>query len=236
MFSNGAAPRVANGWPQPYRQSNRFEPAIDRRGPVAALPQAPPHPQAARVPGPATRRQAPSCGPLHGSQRRGRQRVHAPRHHDQPQGRQRTTEKPHSPIGAGVLSPQLSGHPAAVRSVGDRPAGGGAPRPPRRPTRTGTGAANLMEGQPVSIAQRAVLAAIRAYRLLISPWLGPHCRFHPSCSVYAAQAIERRGTLRGAWLAVRRLARCHPYHPGGYDPVDADTATPAAGQVVKRAS
>jgi putative membrane protein insertion efficiency factor len=62
-------------------------------------------------------------------------------------------------------------------------------------------------------------AALRVYRYAVSPMLGSRCRFHPSCSAYALEAIERRGALRGSWLAVRRLARCHPWHPGGYDPV-----------------
>jgi uncharacterized protein len=60
---------------------------------------------------------------------------------------------------------------------------------------------------------------IRGYQLLVSPLLGPRCRFHPSCSQYALEAIELHGTLRGAWLALRRLSRCHPFHAGGYDPV-----------------
>ena len=60
---------------------------------------------------------------------------------------------------------------------------------------------------------------IRLYQWVVSPWLGPKCRFHPSCSQYALEAIERFGALRGAYLAVRRLARCHPWHPGGFDPV-----------------
>ena len=67
---------------------------------------------------------------------------------------------------------------------------------------------------------RAVLIAlIRAYQWFISPLLGPHCRFYPSCSQYAREAIERHGALRGSGLALRRLLRCHPWHPGGVDPV-----------------
>lgn len=67
---------------------------------------------------------------------------------------------------------------------------------------------------------RAVLIAlIRAYQWFISPLLGPHCRFYPSCSQYAREAVERHGVLRGSGLALRRLLRCHPWHPGGVDPV-----------------
>lgn len=60
---------------------------------------------------------------------------------------------------------------------------------------------------------------IQCYRWLVSPMLGPSCRFYPSCSSYAQEAIRLHGALRGSWLAVRRLSRCHPWHPGGYDPV-----------------
>jgi len=60
---------------------------------------------------------------------------------------------------------------------------------------------------------------IRLYQVMISPMLGPRCRFHPSCSHYAIQSIDRFGLPRGGWLALRRLARCHPWHPGGLDPV-----------------
>jgi len=64
-----------------------------------------------------------------------------------------------------------------------------------------------------------LLALIRIYQRFISPGLPPACRFHPSCSAYAAGAIARHGAARGSWLAVRRIARCHPFHPGGIDPV-----------------
>ncbi len=64
-----------------------------------------------------------------------------------------------------------------------------------------------------------LLAAIGLYRWLLSPLLGPTCRFHPSCSSYADEAIRRHGALRGSGLAARRIARCHPFHPGGFDPV-----------------
>ena len=64
-----------------------------------------------------------------------------------------------------------------------------------------------------------VIQLIKAYRLLLSPWVGGHCRFHPTCSCYAITAIERFGVLRGSALSVRRLSRCHPWHEGGMDPV-----------------
>jgi putative membrane protein insertion efficiency factor len=64
-----------------------------------------------------------------------------------------------------------------------------------------------------------LLGLIRAYRLVLSPWWGGHCRFTPTCSVYASEAIERHGSLRGSMLAMHRLARCHPWCAGGYDPV-----------------
>ena len=60
---------------------------------------------------------------------------------------------------------------------------------------------------------------IRAYQRIVSPLLGQRCRFHPSCSQYALEAIDTHGAARGTWLALRRLLRCHPLHPGGYDPV-----------------
>ena len=63
------------------------------------------------------------------------------------------------------------------------------------------------------------IGLIRAYRYLLSPWWGSQCRFTPSCSQYATEAIERHGLAHGTWLALRRVGRCHPWHAGGFDPV-----------------
>ena len=71
------------------------------------------------------------------------------------------------------------------------------------------------------------IALIRIYQYLLSPLLGNHCRFHPSCSNYAAEAIQIHGPVRGLWLALRRLSKCHPWHAGGFDPVpEKSDATP----------
>jgi uncharacterized protein len=69
------------------------------------------------------------------------------------------------------------------------------------------------------ILKEVLRALVRGYRYFISPLLPPACRFHPNCSAYAEQALERHGALRGGWLAARRLCRCGPWHPGGFDPV-----------------
>lgn len=68
-------------------------------------------------------------------------------------------------------------------------------------------------------AQRLLIGLIRAYQYLLSPWLGNQCRFTPTCSEYARQAVLTHGALRGMWLALQRVGRCHPWHPGGHDPV-----------------
>jgi putative membrane protein insertion efficiency factor len=65
----------------------------------------------------------------------------------------------------------------------------------------------------------ALLAVVRTYRWAVSPMLPRSCRFHPSCSEFAEQALTRHGAWRGSWLAARRVCRCGPWHPGGYDPV-----------------
>jgi putative membrane protein insertion efficiency factor len=71
----------------------------------------------------------------------------------------------------------------------------------------------------LALPRQALVGLIRGYQKFISPGLPPACRFYPSCSQYAIEAIARHGALRGSWLATRRLARCHPFHPGGVDPV-----------------
>jgi putative membrane protein insertion efficiency factor len=64
-----------------------------------------------------------------------------------------------------------------------------------------------------------ILGFIRLYQILISPWLGTHCRYEPTCSAYAMEAVRVHGVFRGGLLAVARIGRCHPFHAGGYDPV-----------------
>ncbi|MCB1897912.1 membrane protein insertion efficiency factor YidD [Cognatazoarcus halotolerans] len=64
-----------------------------------------------------------------------------------------------------------------------------------------------------------LLALLRFYQYAISPMLGRNCRYHPTCSAYAVEAVERHGALKGGWLALKRVGRCHPFKPGGYDPV-----------------
>jgi putative membrane protein insertion efficiency factor len=65
--------------------------------------------------------------------------------------------------------------------------------------------------------KRFLLGLITAYRYVLSPFLGPSCRFYPTCSAYASEAIETHGPLRGTWLAVKRILKCHPWHAGGVD-------------------
>ena len=79
---------------------------------------------------------------------------------------------------------------------------------------------------PAGAARAALLGLIRLYQLTLSPWLGRQCRYEPTCSHSAAEAIARHGVRRGAWLAARRLGRCHPWGRSGYDPVPAGDGLP----------
>lgn len=69
------------------------------------------------------------------------------------------------------------------------------------------------------VPRQVLAAAIQLYQWVLSPVLPPACRFHPSCSEYSLEAVRRHGVLRGSWLGLRRIGRCHPLHPGGLDPV-----------------
>lgn len=67
--------------------------------------------------------------------------------------------------------------------------------------------------------QRLFVALIRFYQIALSPYFGSQCRFYPTCSQYTLEAVQQHGALKGLWLGVKRIGRCHPYHPGGHDPV-----------------
>ena len=68
------------------------------------------------------------------------------------------------------------------------------------------------------LVSRGLIAVVRVYQWTLSPLIGRQCRFHPSCSRYFIEAVEKYGSLRGTWQGLRRITRCHPFHPGGYDP------------------
>ncbi|MDH3214758.1 MAG: membrane protein insertion efficiency factor YidD [Candidatus Krumholzibacteria bacterium] len=72
----------------------------------------------------------------------------------------------------------------------------------------------------MALSSKPLVLAIGAYKKFVSPFLPASCRFYPSCSDYAARSIDKHGVVRGSLRAIRRLSRCHPWHPGGHDPVD----------------
>lgn len=78
------------------------------------------------------------------------------------------------------------------------------------------------------------LAVIRCYQMVVSPWLGSCCRFHPSCSTYTYEAIRGYGTVQGGWLGLRRILKCHPFHPGGLDPVPELPAGEDVGKLYRK--
>lgn len=84
----------------------------------------------------------------------------------------------------------------------------------------------------MSIMQKVLISVVQAYRWFLSPWLGSACRFTPTCSAYALEALQLHGAGRGSYLAARRLARCHPWCIGGHDPVPKTTSTKAAKRAI----
>ena len=72
---------------------------------------------------------------------------------------------------------------------------------------------------PKKLIASAMMGLLRIYRYCISPYLGNHCRFYPSCSAYAEEAFAQYGVIKAFWLVICRIFRCHPFHPGGYDPL-----------------
>jgi uncharacterized protein len=86
-------------------------------------------------------------------------------------------------------------------------------------------------GRKASPGARLLLVLLAGYRKFVSPLLGARCRFYPSCSAYAVEAVQLHGAARGSWLAVRRLARCHPFHPGGLDFVPGSPQARGSGAV-----
>lgn len=82
----------------------------------------------------------------------------------------------------------------------------------------------------MSVASRIACGVVRGYQLFLRPLLPAACRFEPSCSEYARGALSGHGVIRGGWLTLRRLARCHPFHPGGYDPPPGALPRPREGR------
>jgi putative membrane protein insertion efficiency factor len=85
----------------------------------------------------------------------------------------------------------------------------------------------IAPGRTATVSARLLMVPIAGYRRFVSPLLAPRCRFAPSCSEYALTALAEYGAARGLWLAVKRIARCHPFNPGGYDPVPSRVIPPS---------
>ena len=83
-----------------------------------------------------------------------------------------------------------------------------------------------MSGVVGRLMARPIIGLVKLYRYVISPWLGGNCRFEPTCSSYAIEALETHGALRGGWMALRRVLRCHPWGGSGYDPVPGAKSEP----------
>lgn len=83
-------------------------------------------------------------------------------------------------------------------------------------------------------AARVLMFLVSIYRVVLSPIMGQSCRFHPTCSAYSLEALRLHGALRGSWLTVRRIGRCQPFHPGGYDPVPPRVSAPQASETYGR--
>ena len=81
------------------------------------------------------------------------------------------------------------------------------------------GGAELGSRKKMTVAARALTALVRFYRKRVSPMSAPKCRFVPTCSAYALEALEKYGAIKGGWLSFRRILKCHPFHKGGYDPL-----------------
>lgn len=82
----------------------------------------------------------------------------------------------------------------------------------------------------MTLLARVFVLPVRAYRLLFSPWVGHNCRYQPTCSAYALEALEKHGGVKGAWLTLRRISRCHPWGRSGYDPVPAPKTSSSESQ------
>ena len=97
-----------------------------------------------------------------------------------------------------------------------------------------TSTAQRETGKRPSAAAWLLILLLNGYRRFVSPLLAPRCRFYPSCSAYALEAVQLHGALRGSWLAARRLSRCHPFHAGGLDPVPVPRSKAGAAETESR--